>query len=67
MNIKKILGAAGAVVTGLGALILAGKSGFGENLGRSNDEFKPEDFDDDDAPAAPEEADATDTTEDKTE
>lgn len=32
MNIKKILGAVGAAAAAFGGLVLAGKSGFGENL-----------------------------------
>ena len=35
LNIKKVGGCIAAAATGIGALILAGKSGFGEELGKT--------------------------------
>lgn len=42
LNIKKIAGGIGAVILGMGGLIAAGKSGFCENLGKSEDNGTPE-------------------------
>lgn len=46
MNIKKLFGVIGASVAAFGGLVLAGKSGFGENLFTKKEEPVDDEFDD---------------------
>lgn len=63
MDILKIFGKIGAGALGLGALVLAGKSGFGEKLLSGKDEVDTDDLEQELTPIEPTETTETvDTT-----